>query len=217
MAEFVDFAARWNERWELQSDLGPADWLKESFRGVSFQRMESGPGVPVTSIMGKGWDAFLCLPNDMMSERHESGWPYDYLGDQVSRALVSVLRRHCVDTESCWAATWVGFGDLPASVESFPQVVEIRYPGGGHEHLLSRGSLSYIESGGDPKGIWPQFLRSPNYWWPSGREWLVGSEIDTGATYIGCSMDCAADVLALGIEGLTPVKGSDRAIPDFDP
>jgi hypothetical protein len=216
VAGYVDFEARWNERWELQSDLGPADWLKESFHEVSSQRMESGPGVPVTAIMGNDWEAFLCLPHDTVCERHESGWPYEYLGGQVSKTLVSVLRRHCADIESCWAATWAGFGDNPASIASFPHVVEIRYPGGGHEHLLSRGSLSYIESGGGPEGIWPQFLRSPNYWWPSGREWLVGSEIDTGATYIGCSSDCANEVLALGIKGLVAVKGSDRAIPDFD-
>lgn len=216
VTQYINHPGDWNDHWQLQSDLGPGLWLKALFEESAFDRPESGPGIAVSLIMGRGWDAYLCLPHEAMhGEVGADGWGYEYLSDRVSVALATVLRRHCSDADTCWAASWEGFGDSPTLVRASPHKLEIRSPGGGHGHVLSRGSLSYIEDGGGPSGIWPDNRRSPNYWWPSTKEWLVGSEIDTAATYIGCSEDCSTELLALGIEGLEAVQASDRAMPDF--
>jgi hypothetical protein len=58
--------------------------------------------------------------------------------------------------------------------------------------------------------------QSPNLFWPDDRAWCAASEIDLDSTYIGCSEETAAALLADPRLETWPVNASDAIAWDSD-
>lgn len=111
-----------------------------------------------------------------------------HLEREPAAALTRTLARHTSTRDACWFAVWEGLGRLPSSVAAAPTFTlpNRRY------HLLT----GPIDAALDDVLGRSFGYQSPNLWWPNDRSWLVATEIDLHSTYIGCTADCAADVLA---------------------
>ncbi|MBK8295154.1 MAG: hypothetical protein IPK93_10415 [Solirubrobacterales bacterium] len=84
------------------------------------------------------------------------------------------------------------------------------------ESILYRGSFDKMIGARPKKDVWPVGgIESPSAWWPADRSWLAVSDTDIDAFYIGCSRECADDLLSSGIRPmklvspLTPSIGND--------
>ncbi|MEV7028457.1 hypothetical protein AB0O00_40865, partial [Kitasatospora sp. NPDC093558] len=52
-------------------------------------------------------------------------------------------------------------------------------------------------------------ITGPEFWWPEDRSWVVTSDYDLLSTYVGCSAETAALILADdGIEALPVTLGT---------
>jgi hypothetical protein len=131
------------------------------------------PGMQIHSIGTPAMEALNCT---------------GHLERTPAAALLRTLARHTNTPDVCWVAVWEGLGRLPPTVRDAPTFTlpKRRY------HLLT----GPIDTALDDVLGRSFGYQSPNLCWPDDRSWLVATEIDLHSTYIGCTADCAADVLA---------------------
>jgi hypothetical protein len=127
--------------------------------------------------------------------------PTGSLPPELTATLAAVLARHTTTPERCWFAVWNGYGTAEADLA---RAASFSLP--AREYRLLHGP---VESASEPllAGLPDQ---SANIWWPDDRAWLVATEIDFKTTYLGCSLECALDLFALGafeIYSLDPSTG----------
>ena len=107
--------------------------------------------------------------------------------------LVSVLGRHTATPQTCWFASWDGWGDIRADVASAPKF----HPAPRSYHLLA----GPIESANESMSEHSE--QSASVWWPDDHAWCVATEIDFDTTYIGCDERCCKEILSVSeIEAL---------------
>ena len=118
------------------------------------------------------------------------------LPPELAAVLPAALAAHTSTPDRCWFAVWDGFGALRADVRSAPTftVPQREY------HLLEGPMHAVAETVLDAPS------QSPNLWWPDDRAWCVATEIDLNTTYIGCSADCCAEIVALPEVEALPVE-----------
>jgi len=148
--------------------------------------------------------------------RHSAPWgelpEEDSIPEPLRAPLVDTLRRFTARDDRCWCCIWEGYGlwfggvaltrvdaDSPAAMRQRRREAERRAEreraileaipkasimGGMRECLVFTGSIDAIlglEIGG--------WSRTPNWWWPDDRAWIVVSELDAPSTYVGGSAE----------------------------
>ena len=199
--------------WSLETDLAPALWLKEASEDAWGRWENRRPrGVSrVGDVTTYLYPRYLSISHEAIrrSEDPSGSDPgrYEYLSDGVSSRLVSVLRHQTSAANTCWAIHWLGYGDLEPSLLAHPS---IQMP--ARDCILARGSFDWIEEPPVGERTWGLPPYSPEYWWPTDGAWLVHSDTDLDATYIGCSEAAAEELLALGLDGLEAVSAETPTI-----
>jgi hypothetical protein len=99
--------------------------------------------------------------------------------------LVPVLGRHTATPQTCWFASWEGWGGIRADVASAPKF----QPAPRSYHLLAGPIESASESMSEHSE------QSASVWWPDDHAWCVATEIDFNTTYVGCDDMCRDELL----------------------
>jgi hypothetical protein len=142
------------------------------------------------------------------------------------RVLCEVLARHTDTPDKCWLAVWEGYGNLPVAWKrTAPRVhqpdrayflferplskvqefsIQIEEAGWDQDPLPS--SMGYlVRLGPEPvqqdqtargEPAEPDWIQSPNQWWPQDRAWCVVSEIDFDSTLVAGSDYLVAELTA---------------------
>ena len=136
----------------------------------------------------------------------------DSIPEPLRAPLVDTLRRFTARDDRCWCCIWAGYGlwfggvaltllaeDSPAAMRQDRREAERRAEreqailgaipkasimGGIRECFVFTGSIDAIP--GLEIGGWS---RTPNWWWPDDRAWIVVSELDAPSTYVGGSAE----------------------------
>ncbi len=95
--------------------------------------------------------------------------------------LADVVAAHTTTPDDCWFAVWEGQSFVGVD-RAGPRVC---LP--GRNHYLFHGRVADVRK--DFQG------HGPSLWWPADRAWVVASDVDLTATYIGCSHECADQLL----------------------
>lgn len=142
----------------------------------------------------------------------------DSIPEHLRTPLVDTLRRFTTRADRCWCCIWEGYGswfggvaltrvddDSPAAMRQRRREAERRAEreaaileaipkasiiGGMRECLVFTGSIDAIP--GLEIGGWS---RTPNWWWPDDRAWIVVSELDAPSTYVGGSAELVRAIL----------------------
>jgi hypothetical protein len=142
----------------------------------------------------------------------------DSIPEPLRAPLVDTLRRFTARDDRCWCCIWAGYGlwfggvaltrvddDSPAAMRQDRREAERRAErersileaipkasimGGMRECLVFTGSIDAIP--GLEIGGWS---RTPNWWWPDDRAWIVVSGLDAPSTYVGGSADLVRAIL----------------------
>ena len=125
--------------------------------------------------------------------------------EEVVRLLVELLGRDREPSAACFFAIWDGYGQLSDGVRAAP-VFEL--PGRRYHLLCGRPADALTSNVG------------PNLWWPTGRRWLVASEIDLNTTFVATSRAVAAKILsqpALEAYEVSTETGFDHRGDDVNP
>lgn len=96
------------------------------------------------------------------------------------QALAAVLATFTTTPDDCWFGVWEGQSFRGVDQDG-PRLV---LPGRGH--LLFHGRVA--DAGKAFQG------HGPSIWWPADRAWLVATDVDLMATYLGSSVECARAV-----------------------
>lgn len=110
------------------------------------------------------------------------------------QALGEILLRHEPEVGD-WnlSTSWI-YGDVPSA----PEGSVVTFPT-GYEMLTYKGNvrdeaggflLPYLNAGRDTPG------RLPMYLWPESMEWVIGQALYGRSSYLACSHEVAAEVLA---------------------
>lgn len=134
-------------------------------------------GIQVGSVVPDGFDTYVRIQH--RSERPEE----DYEGtlpQELADTLAAALADDSGDTERCWLAVWVGWGDAPDGDGV------VRH-GHGRDYFLVEAPL-----GAAARPLWsfsgsPWRYQSASLWWPSDRSWCVATEIDAHWTYVAAA------------------------------
>ena len=142
----------------------------------------------------------------------------DSIPESLRAPLVEILRRFTRTADRCWFCIWEGYGvwfgahELKAysdtsgsalrarereafrrakreaaALEKIPKASIMR---GVRRCLVFTGSIDAVP--GLTIGGWS---RTPNWWWPDDRAWVVVSELDAPSTYVGGSAALAQAIL----------------------
>jgi hypothetical protein len=142
----------------------------------------------------------------------------DSIPEPLRAPLVDTLRRFTARDDRCWCCIWAGYGlwfggvaftrlddNSPAAMRQDRREAERRAEreraileaipkasimGGIRECLVFTGSIDAIP--GLEIGGWS---RTPNWWWPDDRAWIVVSELDAPSTYVAGSADLVRAIL----------------------
>ena len=115
-----------------------------------------------------------------------------------SAELVDLLRQYTATPDDCRLGVWTGYLDL--DLDSAPR---LRQP--GREFAILSEPIDAVADGSHP--ILGQ--RSPNFWWPHDRRWIVVTEIDHAWTYVGGPAALVEDLLSHRELEVMPVDLSD--------
>ena len=172
-----------------ETDLAPAAWLRGRW---------TARGGRVGAVVPDGYPTYVEV----------------LYGEHALRAVLDAVATVTPLRARCWFAVWPGWG-VPRSCDvlarsfatpdqhrvllatdlgSVPQLAHDlwfadhveRYHG---EPLIER----WRASGPDDM---PDCSRHPDLWWPDVRRWVVGSDLDSEAAYVGCEPGVAAVLLA---------------------
>jgi hypothetical protein len=122
--------------------------------------------------------------------------------------LVGVLARNTTTPDRCWFALWNGFGATGADVRS---AATFHLP--SREYHLLAGPIAAAAESMLPAPC----AQSANLWWPDDRSWCVATEIDLNTTYVGCSIVCRDQILAVPELETAPVDPNDGISLNSDP
>jgi len=188
------------------TDTGAADWVVEGIAGRF--------AYDVASVVPPVFDAYARLQHPFDSEADQD--PVDVAGhleDQTLGVLIDVLARHTTTPKRCYFCLWDGFGDIhgspsvavcyasddddgPVAPPTIPPAFAQEVMNGprvvlpSREYLLFEGPLADAGRWGAADlvpGMERDPINSPNLFWPADRAWLVATEIDLPATYVGGS------------------------------
>jgi hypothetical protein len=117
-------------------------------------------------------------------------------------ALLPILTKY-TNSETGFYLYWYGFGDLNERTfnKSVPMV---RHP--IREFYLLKG----------PLGAFEEFPHPPSYWWPEDRAWCIAGDIDFEWVYLGGSMTCVNEALAIPVIDAVPTRPEDPAHDGMD-
>jgi hypothetical protein len=102
----------------------------------------------------------------------------------------------------------------PPPPPPFPNRPLVHLP--NRDYLLFSGpAVAALDMGDRPLGTWLE-PQSPNLFWTDDRAWCVATEIDLDSTYIGCSEEAAAALLADPRLETWPVDAADPISWDSD-
>ncbi|MBK8295158.1 MAG: hypothetical protein IPK93_10440 [Solirubrobacterales bacterium] len=93
------------EGWVLQSDLGPAEWLRDALDDT-FKRWQGAIKPRVSSIGTLAtflYDCYFVSPLEPWVEGESA-----YLTQDISMEMVKILRGHADGADECWATYWLG-------------------------------------------------------------------------------------------------------------
>ena len=187
------------EGWVLQSDLASAEWLKDALED-SFKSWEERSDSRVSSVGTIAtflYDSYIASPFEPWVEGESA-----YLDEDISKEMVKILRQHADGADECWATYWLG-SDIFSQAQLQAPKLQLPY----RESILYRGSFERMIAARPERDIWPVGGGwSPSAWWPANRSWLAVSDVDIDAFYIGCSKECADDLLSSGIRPMKPVS-----------
>jgi hypothetical protein len=135
-----------------------------------------------------------------------------YMPWRVASVVSRVLGAHTGTPDLCWFGSWLGYGDLPASLRLAPLVAGTRVVGGSIGKLPE---VSFNDSADEPALPKADF-RSPNLWWPHDRAWCVVSNVDLQSTFIGGARHCIQDLLLHADIEIMPIDLAQGIALDTD-
>jgi len=185
---------------------------------------------PLSAIARDNWDPMCPQAGNLEP---------DLLG-----ALCDILELHTATPERCWFCLWDGYGWLrpgSAAVATFTWVGQAPPPSPpppppppppappaifrprslvhlpNREYLLFSGPVgAAIEIADQASRTSRMEPQSPNLFWSDDHAWCVATEIDLDSTYIACSEQAAAALLAEPRLETWPVHASDAIAYDSD-
>jgi hypothetical protein len=131
-----------------------------------------------------GFPSLLDMPADVPSP------VVGNLGSDETLMLASLLREFTATTDEYWFCVWSGY----PVIDHAPMTPVLK--GEGREYLVFVGSSN--EATSFPVAIdgYPVGTQAPNLWWPTGREWCVGTDIDLPFTFVGGSSACISRIVS---------------------
>lgn len=161
---------------------------------IKWRTAAASVAAPVYSWMQ--WDESVVAAEGHLPER----WAEPAMGDldtTVATALAEVLAGHTGTPDSCFFATWEGYGDVVGNEDllvSFPPDRRMKIYSGP----VQAGAQT-LEAG--------RFGRRPLRWWPKDRSWCVGQDIYARSVFIAAGSDCIKALFAhpcLDIHSISP-------------
>lgn len=170
----------------------------------------------------RGVDLTAEVTFQSISEQHSSGTQVPdleplsgSLPPQTCRQLSAVLRGYVEQDETCWFCLWDGNGffwtrTYDASHASQLSMAHddriVIYDHGSGEDVYGLQSIPRVDAKvrqyflceGPLEAscaIYSRIGATPNVWWPSARNWIVATEVDSYSTYVGGSREIADAIL----------------------
>jgi hypothetical protein len=153
---------------------------------VSWRSISQRAGVALDLTVASFAELKQSVGPALHSERLWDVEPSEGCDAGVSLNLASILRFHTRSPGRVEFAVWEGCGNAAQVLADAPDLV---LPGRGYKLVSGPISLASDVTG---------YRMPASLWWSVEQEWLVASDIDQQATYVGGPVELIAAVLSSG-------------------